>query len=72
MRDDTRTNETVLNHLHAENAYGEQITSHLADLREKLYQEFLYSIHETDYTTPVSDEALIFLQSCICSSSSHL
>ena len=55
MRDDTRTNETVLNHLHAENAYGEQITSHLADLRETLYQEFLYSIHETDYTTPVSE-----------------
>ena len=39
MRDDTRTNTTILDHLHAENEYGQQTTSQLADLREKLYQE---------------------------------
>lgn len=39
MRDDSRTNKTVLDHLHAENEYGQQITGHLADVREELYQE---------------------------------
>ena len=52
MRDDTRTNETVLNHLHAENEYGEQMTSHLKDLREEIYEEILSSTQETDYITP--------------------
>ena len=52
MRDDTRTNETVLNHLHAENEYGEQMTSHLKELREEIYEEILSSTQETDYITP--------------------
>ena len=52
MRDDTRTNETVLNHLHAENEYGEQMTSHLKDLRKEIYEEILSSTQETDYITP--------------------
>ena len=39
MRDESRSNETVLNHLHAENEYGKQMTSHLDTLREELYQE---------------------------------
>ncbi|KAL9183871.1 hypothetical protein ACHAXT_004727 [Thalassiosira profunda] len=52
MRDDTRTNTTILDHLHAENEYGKKITSHLKELRGELYEEFLSSIQETDYTTP--------------------
>lgn len=39
MRDDTRTNDTVLDHLRAENEYGKRMTSHLDDLREGLYRE---------------------------------
>lgn len=39
MRDESRSNETVLNHLHAENEYGQRMTSHLEGLREELYQE---------------------------------
>jgi len=39
MRDDSRTNATVLDHLRAENEYGERMISHLADLREELYRE---------------------------------
>lgn len=39
MRDDSRTNATVLDHLRAENEYGDRMISHLADLREELYRE---------------------------------
>jgi hypothetical protein len=39
MRDESRTNETVLNHLHAENDYCERMMSHLEELREELYHE---------------------------------
>ena len=39
MRDDDRTNTTILNHLHAENEYSRQMTEHLDGLREELYQE---------------------------------
>ncbi|EED95729.1 predicted protein, partial [Thalassiosira pseudonana CCMP1335] len=54
MRDESRANRTVLDHLHAENEYREQMTRHLNETHEELYQEFLSSIHETDYTTPVA------------------
>ena len=54
IRDESRTNEDVLNLLKAENAYTEQITNHLAGLRETLYGEMVGSIQETDYTTPAS------------------
>lgn len=54
LRDEKRENPQVLNHLKAENAYTEQITSHLSSLREKLYEEMVERIQETDYTTPNS------------------
>ena len=54
MRDDSRSNATVLAHLKAENEYCRQMTEHLAALREELYQEFLSFICETDYTVPVA------------------
>ena len=44
MRDDSRTNATVLDHLRAENEYGERMISHLADLREELYREVSTSV----------------------------
>ena len=52
MRDESRTNEEILNHLNSENAYTKKLTSHLGDLQDKMYNEFLSSIKETDYTTP--------------------
>ena len=44
MRDDSRTNVTVLDHLRAENAYGKRMTAHLKDLKEQVYQEILSCI----------------------------
>ena len=52
MRDEARENKEVIEHLKAENAYTESLTSHLAELRDTLYSEMLSSIQETDYTTP--------------------
>ena len=54
LRDETRTNSTVLTHLHAENEYTHQMTKHLAPLQEELYQEFLSYTCETDYTPPIA------------------
>eukprot|EP00537_Pseudo-nitzschia_pungens_P017448 CAMPEP_0172403752 /NCGR_PEP_ID=MMETSP1061-20121228/60540_1 /TAXON_ID=37318 /ORGANISM="Pseudo-nitzschia pungens, Strain cf. pungens" /LENGTH=846 /DNA_ID=CAMNT_0013138277 /DNA_START=1 /DNA_END=2541 /DNA_ORIENTATION=+ len=52
LRDDDRENKEVLEHLQAENNYSQEMTKHLKGLQEELYQEFLSSIQETDYTTP--------------------
>ena len=54
LRDESRTDENVLNHLHAENEYTKQMTHHLSDLRQVLYDEMVGSIQETDYTTPAA------------------
>jgi oligopeptidase B len=52
MRDETRTNQEVLDHLEQENAYTEQLTSHLGDLRGTIYDEMVAGIKETDHTVP--------------------
>lgn len=39
MRDESRSNETVLNHLRDENYYCERMMSHLEELREELFLE---------------------------------
>lgn len=56
LRDNERKNEEVLAYLKAENKYTEDMTTHLADLRSKLYDEFIASIQETDYTTPAAKD----------------
>jgi len=52
MRDESRTVPEVLDHLKNENAYTEQMTSHLEDLRVELYKEMVSGIKETDFTVP--------------------
>eukprot|EP00536_Pseudo-nitzschia_multiseries_P017954 jgi/Psemu1/227195/e_gw1.1979.5.1 len=52
MRDESRTDPKVLEHLRAENEYTESLTSHLAPLRAELYDEMVASIQETDHTVP--------------------
>lgn len=52
LRDDTRQSLEVMNHLKAENEYSRHVTGHLGGLQETIYNEFLGSIRETDYTTP--------------------
>jgi len=52
MRDDQRTDPEVLGHLELENEYTKRVTDHLKPLQEDLYNEFLGSIKETDYTVP--------------------
>lgn len=47
-----RSNPDVKAYLEAENAYAEQMTSSLAPVREKLYDEIISHIKETDDTVP--------------------
>lgn len=52
MRDESRLEEDVLNHLENENNYTEKLTSHLDTLRTDTYKEMIAGIKETDYTVP--------------------
>jgi oligopeptidase B len=52
LRDDKRDNKEILQHLEAENEYSQKIMKDLKGLQDTLYEEFLSSIQETDYTTP--------------------
>jgi len=52
MRDESRTNTDILNHLEDENTYTKACTEHLQSLQKELYDEFLSSIQETDHSVP--------------------
>ena len=52
LRDDERKNEEILAHLRAENAYTEQETAHLSKFKQKLYDEHLSHLKETDDAPP--------------------
>ena len=62
LRDDSRSNKTVLAHIHSENEYTYQMTSHLEPLRNKLYQELLSTICETDCTPPIAQGSYWYYQ----------
>ena len=47
-----KENQEVIDYLKAENAYAEQSTTHLEDLRKKLYDEMLGRIKEDDASVP--------------------
>lgn len=53
MRD--REDPALLEYLEAENAYTDAVTAPLADLRERLYNEFLSRIKQTDESAPAKD-----------------
>ncbi len=50
-----KTSPNVISHLEAENAYAEAMMKPTAPLQEKLYQEFLGRIQQTDLSVPVRD-----------------
>jgi len=50
-----KTNPSVLAHLKAEDAYAESLMKHTAPLREKLYNEMLSHIKQTDTNVPYRD-----------------
>ncbi|KAL9179620.1 hypothetical protein ACHAXT_008910 [Thalassiosira profunda] len=52
LRDDKWESEEILEYLKKENDYSKSVTGHLEELQGELYQEFLSSIQETDYSTP--------------------
>jgi oligopeptidase B len=60
LRDESRTTPAVLEHLKAENAYTQALTSHLDGVRATLYDEMLAAIQETDYRTPRPDGDFLY------------
>jgi oligopeptidase B len=60
LRDDKRQRPEVLSHLRAENAYSEAMTRHTAALQERLYQEMVGHIKETDLSVPQLDNGYYY------------
>jgi oligopeptidase B len=50
-----KTSPEVMAHLDAENAYAEAIMKPTASLQEKLYEEFLSRIQQTDLSVPIRE-----------------
>jgi oligopeptidase B len=48
-----RENPEVIAYLEAENRYAEELTAHIAALRERLFAELVARVKETDETAPV-------------------
>ena len=48
LRDDDRKDPSIVAHLEAENAYTEAHTTHLKKLEDKVYDEIIKTIEETD------------------------
>lgn len=52
LRDDSRTNQEVIDYLNAENAYTDEVMKPTEALQETLYQEMVRRIKETDEDPP--------------------
>ncbi|CAI5733307.1 unnamed protein product [Hyaloperonospora brassicae] len=52
VRDDSRKNKEVLEHLRKENEYTDIKTKHLANVRANIYEELLSHVQETDEDYP--------------------
>ena len=55
LRDDTRRNPEMLNHLKAENAYADAILAKTKPLADRLYGEFVDRIRQDDSSVPVRE-----------------
>lgn len=55
-----KTNPEVIKYLEAENAYREEITKDLKPFEQKLYDEILSHIQQTDLSVPVRDGGYYF------------
>ena len=53
MRDDSRKDEEIINHLRLENEYTRKVTDSLESSREEIYEELLSHIQETDTSAAV-------------------
>ena len=51
-----RENQEVIDYLEAENAYTDAIMAHTEELQEKIYEEIVGRIKETDISVPVKKD----------------
>lgn len=55
-----RENPEVINYLQAENAYTDEMMSHLTGFKEKLFQEIVGRIRQTDMSVPYLDNGYYY------------
>ncbi|MFZ2897336.1 MAG: S9 family peptidase [Saprospiraceae bacterium] len=55
-----RENPEVISYLQAENAYTDEMMSHLTGFKEKLYQEIIGRIRQTDMSVPYLDNGYYY------------
>jgi oligopeptidase B len=60
LRDDTRSDEEVLDYLRAENEYTEAVMKHTEALQEKLFEEIKGRIKQDDESVPVFDNGYYY------------
>ena len=60
MKDKTRTDPEVIQHIEKENAYTDSVLYHTVDLQEQLFQEIVGRIQETDMTVPVRIDSFYY------------
>lgn len=56
-----RENQAVLDYLNAENAYTDEMTKHLKDFKDKLFEEMKARIKQDDETVPYKDRGYYYL-----------
>ncbi len=60
MKDKSRTDPDVIEHIEKENAYTDSVLFHTKDLQEKLYQEIVGRIQKTDISVPVRIDSFFY------------
>ena len=60
MKDKSRTDPDVIEHIEKENAYTDSVLFHTKDLQGKLYQEIVGRIQKTDISVPVRIDSFYY------------
>jgi len=60
MKDKSRTDPEVIAHIEKENAYTDSVLFHTNEVQEKLFQEIVGRIQETDMTVPVRIDSFYY------------
>ena len=60
MKDKSRTDPDVIEHIEKENAYTDSVLSHTVELQEQLYQEIVGRIQKTDISVPVRIDSFYY------------
>jgi len=60
MKDKTRTDPKIIEHIEAENRYTEKVLAHTTHLEQQLYDEMISRIQESDMSVPVRIDSFYY------------